>query len=139
MVPGSQQRVKLLKGLLWKIYQLNKITEEGKEQVTVKLKRVYDEAATNDGKRILVDRVWPRGVSKEKVDVYARLKDIGPTKEVPHWFTHEPEKFATFKKKYREELQSGDPKAAYDQLKELQKSYSTITLVFSAKGEENNQ
>ena len=49
MVPGSQQRAKLLKGLLWNIYQLNKITEEGKEQVTVKLKRVYDEAATNDG------------------------------------------------------------------------------------------
>lgn len=128
-----------MKGLLWKIYQLNKITEEGKEQVTVKLKRVYDEAATNDGKRILVDRVWPRGVSKEKADVYEWLKEIGPTKELRQWFNHDPEKFATFKKKYREELQSGDQKAAYDQLKEIQKSYSTITLVFSAKDEENNQ
>lgn len=107
--------------------------------MTVKLKRVYDEAATNDGKRILVDRVWPRGVSKEKADLYEWFKEIGPTKELRQWFNHEPEKFAAFKKKYREELQSGDQKAAYDQLKEIQKAYSTITLVFSAKDEENNQ
>src|SRR5699024_12613160 len=107
MVPGFQQRVKLLKALLWKIYQLNKIIEEGKEQVTVKLKRVYDEAATNDGKRILVDRVWPRGGSKEKADVYEWVKEIGPTKELRQWFNHDPEKFATCKNKYRDELHSG--------------------------------
>src|SRR5699024_2165788 len=139
MVPGSQQRVKLLKDLLWKIYQLNKITEQGKEQVTVKLKRVYDEAATHDAKRTLVDRVCPLGVSKERADEYDSWKEIRPTKELRRWFNHDPEKFTTFKKKYREELQSGDQKAAYDQLKEIQKSYSTITLVFSAKDEENNQ
>src|SRR5699024_11563348 len=97
------------------------------------------ESATNDGKRILVDRVWPRGVSKEKADVYEWLKEIGPTKELRQWFNHDPEKIATFKKKYREELKSGDQKAAYDQLKEIKKSYSTITLVFSAKDEEDRK
>src|SRR5699024_3960831 len=94
---------------------------------------------TNDGKRILVDRVWRRGVSKDKADVYEWLKEIGPTKELRQWFKHDPEKFATFKKKYREELESGDQKAAYDQLKEIQKSYSMNTLVYTYKYEENNQ
>lgn len=107
--------------------------------MTVKLKRAYDTAADSDGKRILVDRVWPRGISKEKADLYEWLKEIGPSKELRQWFNHDPEKFAEFNKKYRDELQNGEQKAAYDTLKEIQKEYNTITLVFSAKNEENNQ
>src|SRR5699024_2044945 len=112
---------------------------KGEIEVAVKLKRVYDAASNNDGKRILVDRVWPRGVSKEKANLYEWFKEIGPSKELRQWFNHDAEKFDEFEKKYREELQNEEQKAAYDKLKEIQKEYSTITLVFSAKDEKNNQ
>src|SRR5699024_9486137 len=107
--------------------------------MTVKLKRVYEEEAKSDGKRILVDRVWPRGVSKEKANLYEWLKEIGPSKELRQWFNHDPDKFQEFKKKYKAELQDGEQKASYDKLKAIQKENSTITLIFSAKDEENNQ
>lgn len=107
--------------------------------MTVKLKRAYDDPAKNDGKRILVDRVWPRGVSKEKLNLDEWFKDIGPSKDLRQWFDHDPDKFNEFKKKYRKELQDGDQKASYDKLKQIQKEYKTITLVFAAKDEEHNQ
>lgn len=112
---------------------------KGVVTMTVKLKRAYDEVATNDGKRILVDRLWPRGVSKEDAALDEWLKEIGPSKELRQWFDHDPDKFEAFKQKYRKELQDGEQKASYDQLKEIQKKNSTITLVFSAKNEKNNQ
>lgn len=107
--------------------------------MTVKLKRAYDDAAKNDGKRILVDRIWPRGVSKEDANLYEWLKDVGPSKELRQWFDHDPDKFDTFKEKYRKELQNGRQKASYDKLKSIEKENSTITLVYAAKDEENNQ
>ncbi len=107
--------------------------------MTVKLKRAYDEVAKNDGKRILVDRIWPRGVSEEDAALDEWFKEIGPSKELRQWFDHDPDKFEEFKEKYRKELQDGEQKASYDKLKEIQKNNSTITLVFSAKDEENNQ
>lgn len=107
--------------------------------MTVKLKRIYDDYAKNDGKRILVDRVWPRGVSKENAKLDEWFKEIGPSKELRQWFNHDADKFDEFKKKYKEELQDGEQKANYDKLKAMQKENSTITLVFSAKDEENNQ
>src|SRR5699024_2258605 len=107
--------------------------------MTVKLKRAYDKAAKNDGQRILVDRVWPRGVSKEDADLYEWLKEVGPSKDLRQWFNHDPEKFEDFKNKYHKELQDGEQKASYDKLKEIQKEYKTITLVYAAKDEKNNQ
>lgn len=107
--------------------------------MTVKLKRVYEESAKNDGKRILVDRIWPRGVSKEKADLYEWFKEIGPSKELRQWFNHDPSKFDEFKRKYKKELQDGEQKASYDKLKSIQKENSIITLVYAAKDEENNQ
>jgi len=107
--------------------------------MAVKLKRAYDKAAKNDGKRILVDRLWPRGVSKEDANVYEWLKEIGPSNELRQWFDHDPDKFDEFKEKYRKELQDGEQKASYDKLKSIQKENSTITLVYAAKDEENNQ
>src|SRR5690625_2386076 len=107
--------------------------------MTVKLKRVYEEEAKSDGKRILVDRIWPRGISKQKANLYEWLKEIGPSKELRKWFGHDPNKFDEFKKKYKKELQDGKQKASYDQLKNIQKENSTITLVYAAKDEENNQ
>src|SRR5699024_11377838 len=107
--------------------------------MTVKLKRVYEEEANDDGKRILVDRVWPRGVSKEKANLYEWLKEIGPSKELRQWFNHDPDTFQEFKKKYKAELQDGEQKASYDKLKAIQKENSTITLIFPAKNKENNK
>lgn len=107
--------------------------------MTVKLKRIYEDHAKSDGKRILVDRVWPRGVSKEKANVDEWFKEIGPSKELRQWFNHDADKFDEFKKRYKKELQDGEQKASYDKLKAIQKENNTITLVFSAKDEKHNQ
>lgn len=107
--------------------------------MTVKLKRAYEKATTNDGKRILVDRIWPRGVSKEDAALDEWFKEIGPSKELRQWFNHDPDKFEEFKKKYHEELQDGEQKASYDKLKAMQKENNTITLVYAAKDEQHNQ
>src|SRR5690625_5168289 len=107
--------------------------------MTVKLKRIYDDYAKHDGKRILVDRVWPRGVSKEDAALDEWFKEIGPSKELRQWFNHDSEKFEEFKKKYHKELQDGEQKASYDKLKAIQKENNTITLVYAAKDEEHNQ
>src|SRR5699024_11605983 len=104
--------------------------------MTVKLKRAYEEEANDDGKRILVDRVWPRGVSKEKANLYEWLKEIGPSKEMRQWFNHDHDKIQESKKKYKAELQDGEQKASYDKLKAIQKENSIITLILSAKDEE---
>lgn len=107
--------------------------------MTVQLKRIYEDKASSDGKRILVDRLWPRGVSKEKAGLDEWFKEIGPSKNLRQWFDHDPNKFEEFRKKYKEELQDGKQKACYDQLKAIEKENSMITLLFSAKDEENNQ
>ncbi|MGX7418778.1 DUF488 domain-containing protein [Carnobacterium gallinarum] len=70
----------------------------------IQLKRVYDTPATSDGYRILVDRIWPRGLSKEKAALGVWAKDIAPTAELRKWFNHEPEKFNLFKTAYEAEL-----------------------------------
>src|SRR5699024_9158777 len=93
----------------------------------------------DDRKRILVDRVWTRGASKEKANLYEWLKEIGTSKELRQWFNHDPDKIQEFKKTYKAELQDGDQKTSYDKLKAIQKENNTITLIFSAKAEENNQ
>lgn len=107
--------------------------------MTIKLKRIYEDAAESDGKRILVDRLWPRGVSKEKAKLDEWMKEIAPSSDLRKWFDHDPDKYEEFKKKYRKELQDGDQKANYDKLKEIQKKNSKITLLFGAKDEEHNQ
>lgn len=107
--------------------------------MTVRTKRIYDEKHSTDGKRILVDRIWPRGVSKEDAALDEWLQEIGPSDELRKWFNHDEEKFDEFKKKYRKELQDGDQKASYDELKEIQKNNQTITLLFGAKNEKYNQ
>jgi uncharacterized protein YeaO (DUF488 family) len=69
------------------------------------IKRVYDAADTTDGKRILVDRLWPRGLTKEKAKVDLWLKEIAPSSGLRKWFGHDPEKWDEFKKRYSKELQ----------------------------------
>lgn len=105
----------------------------------VKIKRIYEDASKDDGLRILVDRVWPRGVSKEKAKLDEWFKEVAPSNDLRKWFNHEDDKFDSFSDKYHQELQSGDQKAAYDELKSLQKKHKTITLLYGAKNEKHNQ
>ncbi|MGM8366527.1 DUF488 domain-containing protein [Virgibacillus sp. W0181] len=106
----------------------------------VQIKRIYDEADKKDGVRILVDRVWPRGMSKEDAKLDHWLKDIGPSNDLRKWFDHDPDKYDEFKKKYKQELETDEQGDALDELKEITKKHNkNITLLFSAKDENNNQ
>lgn len=99
------------------------------------IKRVYAEPSSEDGKRILVDRLWPRGLSKEKACVDLWLKDIAPSTELRKWFGHEPSKWSEFKQRYVHELQANSE--AVQTLKaELNKG--KVTLVYGAKDEKYN-
>lgn len=101
----------------------------------IQLKRTYEPADKNDGYRILVDRLWPRGLTKEKAAVDEWLKDIAPTTELRKWFKHDPKKWTEFKKRYRDELKEHMPLVEYI-LKKARKE--RVTLLYSAKDEEHN-
>jgi uncharacterized protein YeaO (DUF488 family) len=102
----------------------------------VKIKRVYAQPDKEDGTRILVDRLWPRGLTKEKAAVDLWLKEIAPSTELRKWFGHDPEKWTEFKKRYRAELAKNDEQIAT--LKEHLKK-GPVTLVYGAKDEEHNE
>jgi uncharacterized protein YeaO (DUF488 family) len=102
----------------------------------IRIKRVYESPSRNDGRRILVDRVWPRGLKKEQAQVDLWLKDIAPSTALRKWFGHDPQKWDEFRKRYRAELQNN--REALRLLKqELKKG--RVTLLYSAKDEEHNQ
>lgn len=105
----------------------------------VEIKRIYDQAKQNDGIRVLVDRVWPRGISKGKAQLDHWLKEIGPSAELRKWFGHDPEKYEAFKEKYKAELQEGQQQEALRKLKDLVKAHDRLTLLFAAKDEKHNQ
>jgi uncharacterized protein YeaO (DUF488 family) len=100
------------------------------------IKRVYEPAAKADGFRILVDRVWPRGVSKEAAAADVWLKEIGPSTALRKWFNHEPAKWIVFRKKYTIELKKSD---TFPEMLKYCKKHSTVTLLYSAKDEKHNQ
>jgi uncharacterized protein YeaO (DUF488 family) len=102
----------------------------------IRIKRVYEKPEKADGFRILVDRVWPRGMTKEKAAVDLWLKEVAPTTELRKWFGHDPDKWNEFKKRYLKALKNN--KEAVDQIKEHLKK-GTVTLVYSAKDEKHNQ
>ncbi|WP_045224958.1 DUF488 domain-containing protein [Methyloterricola oryzae] len=101
-----------------------------------KIKRVYDLPDRSDGRRILVDRVWPRGLTKEKARIDLWLKDIAPSTELRKWFDHDPERWEDFKDRYLAELR-GNHQQIRLLKEELQKGM--VTLVYGAKDEEHNQ
>lgn len=106
----------------------------------IKLKRVYSAREKGDGFRILVDRIWPRGISKEKVQIDLWLKEIAPSTELRKFFGHLPERFPVFEEKYLEELMTDQEKQlAVKQLAELCQNYPIVTLVYGAKNEQQNQ
>ena len=99
------------------------------------MKRVYDAPEPSDGFRVLVDRLWPRGLSKEKANVAVWIKEIAPSTELRKWFDHDPEKWDEFQKRYRAELKANDE--AVQRLRdEVEKG--VVTLVYGAKDEEHN-
>lgn len=100
------------------------------------IKRIYDTPENDDGFRILIDRLWPRGVSKEKAKLDLWMKDIAPTDELRKWFGHDPEKWDGFKNKYLNELE--DKKELIKQMKIIEKNNDKVTLLYSAKDEEHN-
>lgn len=102
----------------------------------IALKRTYEEPDGNDGYRILVDRLWPRGIKKEEASIDDWLKDIGPSNELRKWFGHDPEKWPEFKNRYFRELEENSE--MLKQLAEVVKNRRQVTLVFSAKDSEHN-
>ncbi|WP_084158955.1 DUF488 domain-containing protein [Solidesulfovibrio alcoholivorans] len=98
----------------------------------IKIKRVYVEKVQDDGKRYLVDRVWPRGISKERAGIDGWLKELAPSTALRTWFSHDPEKWEEFKEKYRDELSNPLLSDILLQLRE-EASRSVVTLIYSAK------
>ena len=86
--------------------------------MNVRIKRVYEPRDEHDGKRVLVDRLWPRGLTKEKAGVDLWLKDIAPTTELRKWFGHDPARWGEFQKRYRDELKKGSAQE-FDNLPEM--------------------
>ena len=105
---------------------------------TVQVRRIYDEAQKSDGTRVLVDRVWPRGVSKDKAELDEWVKDVAPSTELRKWYSHDPEKFDEFARRFREELQSDDAAQALDELGELAQK-GTLTLLTASKRDDISQ
>src|SRR5271157_3701700 len=101
----------------------------------IKIKRVYDEVSTGDGKRVLVDRLWPRGIKKEDAAIDEWLKDIAPSTDLRKWYSHDPTKWGEFKKRYKLELE--DRTEIIDRLHQESNKH-TITFLFSAKATELN-
>ena len=102
---------------------------------TIKTKRIYEPPAEADGYRVLVDRLWPRGVKKESAHLNAWEKEVAPSEELREWFAHDPAKWDGFKKKYLAELKASD--AAGKLIGEL-RQHKTVTLLYGAHDEQHN-
>ncbi|QHS23631.1 DUF488 family protein [Virgibacillus sp. MSP4-1] len=104
----------------------------------IEVKRIYEAAEEADGRRILVDRVWPRGVSKQKAQLDEWLKDITPSTDLRKWFSHDPDKFEEFKSAYQKELAAHPEKIrAVDYVQELAEQ-EKVTLLYAAKDPVHN-
>ena len=103
--------------------------------MTILLKRAYEQPAPEDGTRVLVERLWPRGLSKERAAVDLWLKEVSPSPELRRWFGHDPEKWPEFRRRYREELR-GRP-AELDELRRLARS-GPVTFVYAARDTEHS-
>ena len=101
----------------------------------LKIKRIYDPWSRDDGKRILVDRLWARGIKKDEAKIDEWLKDIAPSDALRKWFAHDPDKWPAFRQKYRKELKG--KKEIIDRLRNEAKN-GKVTLLFSAKDREHN-
>jgi uncharacterized protein YeaO (DUF488 family) len=106
--------------------------------MAIRLKRVYEAAAADDGVRVLVDRLWPRGLSKEKARVDEWLKELGPSTALRKWFNHDPERWDEFRTRYRAELASPEQRQRLDHLRALARQ-QTVSLLYGARDSEHNE
>ena len=101
----------------------------------LKLKRVYDPAARTDGRRFLVERLWPRGVSKEQAAIELWLRDVAPSTELRKWYGHDPQRWPEFRRRYRKEL---DKKVELTALLRHVAAARTVTFVYAASDKQRN-
>jgi uncharacterized protein YeaO (DUF488 family) len=106
------------------------------ENYRFRIKRVYEPPDKHDGRRILVDRLWPRGLTKEKASIDLWLKDIAPSTELRKWFGHNPDRWEEFKERYLAELKGNSDQI---QLLKQELDKGIVTLVYGAKDEDHNQ
>jgi uncharacterized protein YeaO (DUF488 family) len=106
--------------------------------MSVHLKRAYDDPASDDGRRVLVDRVWPRGRTKEELQLHEWGRDLGPSNELRKWFGHDPKRWPEFQARYHRELQEPAKARMLDELAVAARS-GTLTLVYGARDREHNQ
>ena len=109
--------------------------DRGRSPVSIRLKRAYEPAAPSDGYRVLIDRLWPRGVKRESARLDEWARELAPSTELRRWFGHDPARFAEFRRRYLEELSAQE-----DKLRELRgrARETTLTLVYGARDTEHN-
>ncbi len=115
---------------------MSTVTMTSQQNMEIHIRRIYEPRSEQDGKRILVDRLWPRGLTKERAAVDLWLKELAPTTELRKWFGHDPARWSEFQKRYRDELKKNA--ASFSDLKREAES-GPITLLFAAKDEERNE
>ena len=102
----------------------------------IKIKRIYDQPAKEDGYRILIDRLWPRGMTKENAKIDLWLKEVAPSDDLRKWFHRDPEKWEEFRSKYENELKTKQD--LLHKIKQFEQQKGTITLLYSARNEKRN-
>jgi uncharacterized protein YeaO (DUF488 family) len=106
--------------------------------MAVSVKRIYEEPSKADGTRVLVDRLWPRGISKERATLDAWLRELAPSDELRQWFHATPNGWVQFRKKYLKELARAEAAPALDELYKLAGKRKRLTLLYASKNEEQN-
>ncbi|MGH7986323.1 MAG: DUF488 domain-containing protein [Candidatus Binataceae bacterium] len=104
----------------------------------ITIKRAYEAHGRADGTRILVDRLWPRGLKKDEVHIEKWMRELGPSNELRRFFGHDPARWEEFHKRYLRELKRAEARPLLDELLEVARA-GTLTLVYSARDEEHNQ
>jgi uncharacterized protein YeaO (DUF488 family) len=106
---------------------------------TILLKRAYDKPDQADGFRILVDRLWPRGIKKEDLQLDVWAKELAPSTELRKWFAHDPSRWTEFRRRYRSELTQSHASRSIGQILDAAKPSKTITLLYGARDTEHNE
>ena len=108
------------------------------QAMPIAVKRVYEKAGRADGARVLVDRLWPRGLSKERAAVHAWLRELAPSDGLRKWFHARPEGWPAFRKRYLRELMRVEAAGALEELYRLAENHKRVTLLFASKNEQHN-
>jgi uncharacterized protein YeaO (DUF488 family) len=106
--------------------------------VALKLKRIYEAASPDDGERYLVDRLWPRGISKDTARLTGWLRELAPSTDLRRWFGHQPERWPEFQQRYQAELETPDKRAILQMLADKART-GAVTLLYAARDTEHNE